>query len=200
MSRYTGPKWRINRRENSNVLGTGEKWKRRQSAPGDFPLPKKKVSEYGIQFREKQRVKRTYGMNETQFRRFFSLARKATGNTGTRFLQLLEMRADSIVFNLGLARTRRHARQLVSHGLVLVNGKRHDVPSTVLNPGDEIKIKDSILKTDAYQQMLQELKDAKTPTWLERFSDGGKVTALPTRDLLDQSIKERLIIELYSKA
>jgi len=199
MARYTGPKWRINRRENTTVLGVSEKWKVRQSAPGQFPIPKKRQTAYGEQFREKQKVKRMYGMTETQFRRFFGIALKATGNTGTRLLQLLELRIDNVVFRLGLAKTRTQARQMVNHGLVTLNGKKHSIPSTILKAGDEVGIKARITKSESYQNTLAETKMIPVPAWLERFTDSGKVVAIPTRDLLDQSIKERLIIELYSK-
>lgn len=199
MARYTGPKWRINRRENASVMGDSDKWRRRPTAPGQFPTSKKRPSEYALQFREKQKVKRTYGMQEKQFRRFFKLAQKAEGNTGTRLLQLLEMRMDNVIYRLGYAATRRQARQLVSHGHVLLNGRKHDVPSTIMQPGDELQIKDKTFKSDAFKLRTEELKNVQMPAWLEKFSQGGKVNAEPTRDMMDQSIKERLIIELYSK-
>ncbi len=199
MARYTGAKWRINRREGATVLGAGEKWRRRLSAPGQFPAPKKRPSEYAIQFREKQKVKRTYGMQERQFRRFYDLAQKAKGNTGTRFLQLLEMRADNVLYRLGFANTRAQARQLVTHGHVLVNGRKHSTPSSILKPGDEITVAPKTLETDAFKQRIEELKTVKVPAWMEKFTNGGKVTAVPTREMMDQSIKERMIVELYSK-
>jgi small subunit ribosomal protein S4 len=198
MARYTGPKWRINRREGAQVLGTGEKWRRRSSVPGMHGRSAR-LSDYGVLFREKQKVKRMYGMQERQFRRFFALARKSTGNTGTRFLQLLELRLDNVLFRLGYAETRPQARQLVAHGHVTLNGKKHNVPSTIVKPGDEIKLKASFLNSPLYQMLNNETRAATVPAWLERYSDGGKVLAEPTRDLIDQSIKERLIIELYSK-
>lgn len=199
MARYTGPKWRINRREGSTVLGVSEKWKKRQGAPGQFPVTRKRPSEYAQQFREKQKVKRSYGMQEKQFRRFFRMALKSTGNTGTRFLQLLELRADNVLFRLGFAKTRTQARQMITHGHVLLNGKKHTVPSTILKPGDELAIKEGTLKSEAFQLGLEELKTVVTPEWLSRLSTGGKVDAEPTREMIDPSIRERLIIELYSK-
>lgn len=199
MARYTGPKWRINRRENATVLGVSEKWRNRQGAPGQFPASRKRPSEYATQFREKQKVKRTYGMQEKQFRRFFKMALKSTGNTGTRFLQLLELRADNVLFRLGYAKTRDQARQMITHRHVLLNGKKHNVPSTILQPGDELSIKESTLKSEPYQMQLEELKNVVAPEWLNRLSTGGKVGAEPTREMIDPSIRERLIIELYSK-
>lgn len=198
MGRYTGPKWRINRREGAQVLGVGEKWRNRNSVPGQHGRSSR-LSEYGVQFREKQKVKRMYGMLEKQFRKFFEEARKSTGNTGTRLLQLLELRVDNVLYRLGYAETRAQARQLVSHGHVMVNGRTHDIPSAVLKAGDEIKLKDSFKKGPLFTQLGGENRAAVVPAWLERYSDGGKVLAEPSRDLLDQSINERLIIELYSK-
>ncbi len=199
MARYTGPKWRINRRENSTVVGVSEKWKRRSVAPGQFPKALKRPTEYAIQFREKQKVKRTYGMLEKQFKRFYALAQKAEGNTGTRFLQLLELRLDNVLFRLGFAKTRDQARQMVVHGHVLVNGKKHDIPSTIMKAGDEMMIKPSVLTSAAFTQRISELSAVKAPAWMEKYSTGGKVIAEPTRDMIDPTIKERLIIELYSK-
>lgn len=201
MARYTGPKWRINRREGATVKGASEKWKKRTNPPGMAASTGtgRRPSDYGAQFREKQKVKRTYGLQERQFRRFFAMAQKSVGNTGTKFLQLLEMRIDNVVYALGLAKTRAQARQMVTHGHILLNGKKHDVASTILKPGDEIQVKDSIAKADAYKLLLEELKMVKVPEWLDRLANGGKVNAVPLREMIDPSIKERLIIELYSK-
>lgn len=126
--RYTGPKWRINRRENAQVLGSNDKWRRRPTLPGQFPTLKKRPSEYAEQFREKQKVKRMYGMSERQFKKFYKLALKSSGNTGTRFLQLLELRLDNVVYRLGFAKTRAQARQIVTHGHVVLNGKKTQYP------------------------------------------------------------------------
>lgn len=199
MSRYTGPKWRINRRENATVLGKGEKWKRRMSLPGQFPVLKKRPSDYAIQFREKQKVKRMYGMTERQFRRFYNLALKSTGNTSTRLLQLLELRADNVLFRLGYATTRNQARQFISHGHVLLNNRKHDVPSTILKPGDELKFKDDFFSKEYVTEIAQQNKATPLPAWVEKLEKGGKVASEPTRDEMDGSIKERLIIELYSR-
>lgn len=199
MARYTGPKWRINRRENATVLSGSDKWRRRPTAPGQFPRAKKPVTEYGHQFREKQKVKRMYGMQEKQFRRYFDIALKAEGNTGTRLLQLLELRIDNVIYRLGLAKTRSQARQMVAHGHVLLNSSKHNVPSTILTPGDEIEVKSKILDNQLMQEIKEELKGVQVPAWIEKHAHGGKVVAEPTRDQMDQTIKERLIIELYSK-
>lgn len=181
------------------MLGSTDKWRRRPTAPGQFPRPKKSLSEYAIQFREKQKVKRMYGMQERQFRRYFGLALKAEGNTGTRFLQLLELRMDNVLFRLGFAKTRSQARQMVTHGHVMLNGEKHNIPSTILQPGDELQIVEKTKKSPLFEQLSEELKATQVPTWMERLAAGGKVVAEPTRDQMDQGIRERLIIELYSK-
>lgn len=198
MSRYTGPKWRINRREGATVLGSGEKWRRRPTAPGMYPTSRR-PTEFGTQLREKQKVKRMYGMTESQFRRFYALAMKATGNTGTRMLQLLEMRIDNVLYRLGLAKTRAQARQFVTHGLVKLNGRKHNIPSTILSVGDELELIAKISKAEHFAVMRQELKMVKTPDWLHSLATGGKVTAEPTREMMDKTINERLIVEYYSK-
>lgn len=197
--RYTGPKWRINRREQSTVLGSSEKWKKRPSMPGQFPILKKRPSDYAMQFREKQKVKRTYGMTERQFRKFYTQALKSTGNTSTRLLQLLEMRLDNVVYQLGFAHTRVQARQFVTHGHIRLNGKKHTIPSTIVKSGDEITFKDSFVGSTIFNEIVQLNKVRKTPSWLNKLANGGKVETEPTRDQIDPTIKERLIIELYSR-
>lgn len=197
--RYTGPKWRINRRENATVLGSSEKWRRRSTLPGQFNVLKKRPSEYAYQFREKQKVKRTYGMTEKQFIRFYNLALKEPGNTSTRLLQLLELRADNVLFKLGFALTRAQARQFVTHGHIKLNGKNHNIPSTILKPGDEIEIDGKVMQSNQMKEVEHRNKAYKVPTWLSQLTSGGKVVAVPTRDEIDSSIKERLIIELYSR-
>jgi small subunit ribosomal protein S4 len=198
MARYTGPKWKINRRENATVLGSTENWKRRTSAPGQHGS-RGRLSVYGEQFREKQKVKRMYGMQERQFRRFYKLALKATGNTGTRLLQLLELRLDNVLYRLGFASTRAQARQMVTHGHVVLNGSKHNVPSTILNPGDEIAFKDKTAGSAMFKEKKEELKSLPTPEWLNKLAKGGKVKAIPTREMMEPSIREILIVELYSK-
>ena len=197
--RYTGPKWRINRRENSTVLGSSDKWKRRMSLPGQFPVLKKRASDYAFQFREKQKVKRMYGLNEKQFRRFYKLALKATGNSGTRLLQLLELRADNVLYKLGLAETRAQARQLINHGHIRLNGKKHTIPSTILKVGDELELTDKIKSSPLFSLIENSLKGYKTPKWLSRLSNGGKVLSEPSREEIEPGIREKLIIELYSR-
>jgi small subunit ribosomal protein S4 len=198
MSRYTGPKWRINRREGATVLGSSEKWKRRSTLPGQFAVLKKRPSEYAYQFREKQKLKRMYGMNEAQFERFYRIALKSP-NTSTRLLQLLEQRVDNVIFRLGLAKTRAQARQMVTHGHIKINNKKHNVPSTIMEPGDEVTINDDVFTANAMKAIIESNKALQVPTWIEKLEKGGKVQSEPTRDQMDKSIKERLVVELYSR-
>lgn len=199
MSRYTGPKWKINRREGATVLTSGDKWKKRTTLPGQFPVLKKRPSDYALQFREKQKVKRMYGMNEAQFERFYKTALKSPGNTSLRLLQLLELRIDNVLFKLGFAATRTQARQFVNHGHVRLNGKKHTVPSTILKPNDEIEVKDALSGSTYMKEITEKAKTLVVPSWLNRLDKGGKVMSEPTRDDMDKTIKERLIIELYSR-
>lgn len=197
--RYTGSKWKINRREGYTVLGRTENWKRRPTLPGHAPVLLKRPSDYAIQFREKQKVKRMYGMNETQFRRFYKLALKSPGNTSTRLLQLLELRADNVLLKLGLASTRSQARQFITHGHITLNGKKHNIPSTILKPGDEITLRPSLKDSPILKDVAAFNKTYNAPAWVQPLENGGKVVTEPTRDEMDGSIKERLIIELYSR-
>lgn len=197
--RYTGPKWKINRREGFTVLGTTEKWKGRSGLPGQFPVLKKRPSEYSIQLREKQKVKRIYGMTEKQFKNFYEKAVKSEGNTSLKLLQLLELRLDNVLYRLGFAVTRSQARQFVSHGLVKLNGKKHNIPSTVLKVGDEVELKDSILNSIQMTEIKNFLKAQTILPWLRQTAKGGVIIDLPAREHMDQSINERLIVELYSR-
>ena len=197
--RYTGPKWRINRRENATVLSSDDKWRRRPTIPGQFNVLKKRPSDYAIQFREKQKVKRMYGMTERQFKRFYKNALKSSGNTSTRLLQLLELRLDNVIYQLGFAMTRAQARQFVTHGHIKLNGKKHDIPSTVVSAGDEIEISEELMNNQLFKEITHKKQSHKAPTWLNVLSKGGKVVSEPTRDEIDNTIRERLIIELYSR-
>lgn len=194
MARYTGPKWKISRRENYDVFGD-ESWKKRPNPPGVHAVSKSRPSNYAVQFREKQKVKRMYGLMEKQFKKIYVDATKATGNTGTIMLQLLETRLDNVVYKLKLAKTRNQARQFVTHGHVLVNGAKLDIPSHKLSVGDEVSLTPKFQKEDHIKVLQAELKNVKLPEWLKN----GKVQSLPTRDMIDQGIEEQLIIEFYSR-
>lgn len=196
MARYTGPKWKISRRENYDVFGNPE-WRKRPSLPGQHPTSKGRPSNYSVQFREKQKVKRMYGVLEKQFRNIYTKATRATGNTGLRMLQILELRLDNVVYKLGLAKSTTQARQFVSHGHITVNGKKVNIPSYKLSVGDQVEYKASFAKGAIAETIAAEMKAVKamTPKWLEN----GKVAMIPTRDMIDQGIKEQLIVELYSR-
>lgn len=194
MARYTGPKWKISRRENYDVHGS-DAWRVRPNPPGVHPTSRNRPSNYAIQFREKQKVKRIYGLLEKQFRNLYVQASKSTGNTGTRMLQLLELRLDNVVYRLNFAKTRDQARQFVTHGHVRVNGEKVSIPSYTLKVGDEITLDPKFEKNEYIKIIKAELKNTTPPKWLK----GGKVNALPTRDMMDQAIDEQQIIEYYSR-
>ena len=159
----------------------------------------KKMSEYGLQLREKQRTKFIYGVLETQFRNTFVKASKKKGKTGENLLILLESRLDNVVFRLGLAATRREARQLVTHGHFTVNGKKVDIPSYTVSAGDVIKVKEKSMSSPKFKEVREMV--IVPPAWLSVDADKleGKVLALPTREQIDTPVAEHLIVELYSK-
>jgi small subunit ribosomal protein S4 len=199
MSRYTGSKWKINRREGATVLGSTEKWKKRSTLPGQFPVLKKRPSDYAIQFREKQKVKRMYGMTETQFARFYKMALKSSGNTALTLLQSLEMRIDNVLYRLGFGLTRAQTRQFITHGHLKLNGKKHNIPSYIVKVGDELQVIDSLFDTVYMKEITEKAKSFVIPSWLNKLEKGGKVLGQPVRDDMDKSIRERLIVELYSR-
>ena len=163
---------------------------------------RRKKSEYSLQLTEKQKVKFVYGIMEKQFRAYYEKAEKAEGKTGAVLLTLIERRLDNVVFRLGLASTRREARQLVNHAHFTVNGKKVNIPSYLVKVGDVIAVKDSSRSTTRFKAIAEgETKSALTPKWLERSDNllGGKVIAAPQREDIDFPVEEHLIVELYSK-
>jgi small subunit ribosomal protein S4 len=198
MARYTGPKRRLERREKASLFGS-DKWQKRPTNPGQHPVQRSRPSEYAMQFREKQKVKRIYGLLEKQFSRAVAEAIQTKGNSGTILLQSLEMRLDNVVYRLGLAKTIMQARQFVNHGHVQVNGQKVDIPSYSVSIGDKITVKKKITDSDAGKVRAEELKDAFIPDWLNNSKSGGEIVAAPKRAQLDQTIDERLIIEFYSR-
>jgi len=209
MARYTGPKCRLCRREGMQLFLKGEKCftekcplKRRPYPPGIHgPRKKPRLSIYGMQLREKQKAKRIYGVLEKQFRRYFEMARKMPGNTGENLLSLLERRLDNVVYRLGFAMTRAQARQLVSHGHVLVNGEKVDIPSYLVKEGDVITLKEKTLENPFVKLSLQKRDSRPIPEWLS-FDENqkiGRVLRLPERKDIGYPIQESLIVELYSK-
>ena len=208
MARYTGPVCRLCRREGAKLFLKGDRcysqkcaFTLRPNAPGQHGAGRHgKMSEYGTQLREKQKVKRAYGILESQFRKYFDIAEKMKGKAGENLLQLLERRLDNVCFRLGIGDSRAQARHLVMHGHVLVNGRKVDIPSYLVNAGDTI----TVAQRSASQEYFKTLKEEGgkgVPKWLE-FDVAeltGKVVAIPERDDIDLTIEEHLIVELYSK-
>ena len=161
----------------------------------------KKVSEYGLQLREKQKAKFIYGVLEKPFRNYFKRAEKMNGMTGDNLMTLLELRLDNVIFRLGLARTRKEARQIVDHKHVLVNGKCVNIPSYLVNVGDSIEIKEKAKSSQRYKDILEVTGGRPVPEWLDADQDNlkGVVKAAPSRDMIDVPVNEMLIVELYSK-
>lgn len=161
----------------------------------------KKVSEYGLQLREKQKAKFIYGVLEKPFRNYFKRAEKMNGMTGDNLMTLLELRLDNVIFRLGLARTRKEARQIVDHKHVLVNGKCVNIPSYLVNAGDSIEIKEKAKSSQRYKDILEVTGGRLVPEWLDADQDNlkGVVKAAPSRDMIDVPVNEMLIVELYSK-
>ena len=206
MARYTDANCKLCRREGQKLFLKGERCysskcalERRNYAPGQHGQARKKISDYGLQLREKQKAKRFYGMQETQFRNLFDKAAKKQGKTGENLLILLETRLDNVVFRLGFAASRKEARQLVTHGHFTVNGKKATIPSMELKAGDVVKVKDK----SASSPKFKEIKDMiiTVPAWMSVDTEKleGKILALPTRDQIDTPVAEHLIVELYSK-
>lgn len=200
MSRYTGPAYKKSRRLGFSTLENGKDLARRPYAPGIHGTSRrKKISEYGIQLQEKQKVRFMYGLNEKQFRRTFDKASKMKGIAGENFLKLLESRLDNLVYRMGLSTTRRGARQIVNHGHILVNGKKVNIPSYTCKPGDVISVKENSMKHKAILNTVE--LNIKTPAFVE--FDNKKLTGtylrLPERNELNADINESLIVEFYNR-
>jgi small subunit ribosomal protein S4 len=199
MAKYVGPKDRLSRRENFDIFSAGAKLTRLNVPPGVHgPKGLRGSSQYGRQLREKQKVKRLYGILEKQFRRYVEDALRAKGNTGEAILMSLEKRLDNVIFRLGFAPSRPSARQMVSHGHVLVNGKKVNIPSYKLVVGDTVSIDTKAGEIPEVKKTLEE-KDIKIPGWLERKALVGKVSALPKREDITEPISEQDIVEFYSR-
>lgn len=201
MARYTGPKSRIARKFGEPIFGPDKVLSRKNYPPGQHGNGrKKKTSEYGIQLREKQKAKYTYGVLEKQFRNLFEKAASARGITGEVLLQFLESRLDNVVFRLGIAPTRAAARQLVSHRHILVDGKIVNIPSYSVKPGQIIAVREKSKSLEVIDNALSGFNHSKYP-WIEwdHSSKSGKYLHLPERADIPENIKEQLIVELYSK-
>jgi small subunit ribosomal protein S4 len=173
---------------------------KRNFPPGQHGKTRKqKLAGYGVQLREKQKVKRIYGVLEDQFRRYFEAADRTRGITGETLLQLLERRFDNVIYRLGLATSRPQARQLVRHGHFLINGKKVDIPSYSLRAGDVVTVKAASEKNATILHAMEEVKGRGVPAWLTFDGAAGKVMSLPTREQINLPVQEQLIVELYSK-
>ncbi len=199
---------RICRREGMKLYLKGTRcetekcaFERRSYAPGQHGQKRKKDTEYGLQLREKQKVKRIYGVLEKQFRRYFSIASRKKGVTGETLLQLLEQRLDNTIYRMGFAESRRQARQVVRHGMVLVNGKKVDIPSYSLKSGDKVGVLESFKENVAVKRSLETLQKRGVPAWLEvdTTSLSGIFKKVPSKDEIALPVQEQLIVELYSK-
>ena len=207
MATYRDSKCRLCRREGAKLFLKGDRcystkcaFERRPVAPGVHGAGRKKVSEYGLQLREKQKTKRIYGVQEGQFRKYYEMADRMKGITGENMLSLLERRLDNVVYRLGFASTRLQARQLVSHAHFTVNGKKVDIPSYIVKAGDVIQVRENKIK-NAYFEQVKNSKAPNMPKWLEGDLEKleGKVLELPKREDIDTQIAEHMIVELYSK-
>ena len=206
MSRYTDANCKLCRREGQKLFLKGERCysskcalERRNYAPGQHGQARKKQSDYGIQFREKQKAKRFYGVQETQFRNLYEKAVKRPGKAGENLMILLETRMDNVVFRLGFASSRKEARQLVTHGHFTVNGKKADIPSMELKAGDVIRVKEKSQSSPKFKEVKE--MSITVPSWMsvEVEKLEGKILTLPTRADIDTPVAEHLIVELYSK-
>lgn len=208
MARYTEASCRLCRREDMKLYLKGDRCytgkcaiDRRGYAPGQHGQRKQKLSEYGIQLREKQKAKRIYGILESQFRKYFDIAENRKGITGDNLLQILETRLDNVVYRLGLATSRKEARQLVLHEHFMVNGHKVNIPSYLISEGDVIQVKDKSKKSAKFKEVVESTSSKNVVKWLEVDFEKleGKVIALPTREDIDLEIEDHLIVELYSR-
>lgn len=208
MARYTEAVCKLCRREGQKLFLKGARCytdkcgiTRRAYAPGQHGQGRKKTSEYGLQLRAKQMTKRFYGVLETQFRGYYDMATRREGKTGDELLSILETRLDNVVYRLGWGSSRPEARQLVVHGHFTINGKRVDIPSYLVKPGEVISIKDQSRQSEKIKAVVEANSAHPVPKWLDinRETLEGKVLALPTREDIDLAVDETLIVELYSK-
>ncbi len=208
MARYTGPACRLCRREGTKLFLKGERclsgkcsFDRRPTAPGQHGAARKKVEEYGMQLREKQKTKRYYGVLEKQFKSYYVKADKMDGITGENLLSLLERRLDNVVYRMGMAESRTDARQLVLHGHFTLNGKKVTIPSIQIKVGDVITVKETSRASEKIKGLMEGLDGRIFPKWLDvdKKNVQAKVIALPKREDIEFPFEEQLIVELYSK-
>ncbi len=208
MARYTGPSCRLCRREKTKLFLKGDRClngkcsiEHRSSAPGQHGAANAKIKEYGKQLREKQKAKRYYGLQEGQFKSYFKEADRVEGVTGSNLLILLERRFDNVVYRMGMAESRKEARQLVLHGHFRVNGKKATIPSMLLKAGDVITVREESRSSVKIKELVEGLDSRIAPKWLMVDKEAVKATieTLPTREDIDFPFEEQLIVELYSK-
>ncbi|MBP1968912.1 small subunit ribosomal protein S4 [Virgibacillus natechei] len=200
MSRFTGSLWKKSRRLGISLTGTGKELDKRPYAPGQHgPNQRKKISEYGLQQQEKQKLRYTYGLNERQFRNLFEQAGKMKGIHGENFMILLDSRLDNMVYRMGLARTRRQSRQLVNHGHILVDGKRVDIPSYTLVPGQVIGLRERSKNLDIIKEAMEVNNFVPEYVTFDADKMEGTFSRYPERSELPAEINEPLIVEFYSR-
>ena len=208
MARYTGPSCKLCRREGTKLFLKGERctsgkcaFDHRSTAPGQHGAARKKVGEYGKQLREKQKARRYYGVLEKQFRHYYDMAEKMEGITGTNLLILLERRLDNVIYRMGMAESRKEARQLVLHAHFTLNGKKVSIPSILIKAGDVIAVKESSKENAKIKALAEALATKTSPKWIEKDAANltAKIVSLPARDDIDFEFDEQLIVELYSK-
>ena len=208
MARYTGSVCRLCRREGAKLFLKGSRcyskkcaFERRPTPPGQHGVRRRKVGDYGLQLREKQKVRRVYGVLERQFRNYFREAETHEGVTGEALLQSLETRLDNVVFRLGFASSRAQARQLVAHGHFAVNGVPTDVPSYAMRPGDRVEVRESRRGREAFKVIRETLRSHQAPDWLslDAAKLAGAVATLPRRDQMPLDLSEQLVVEYYSR-
>ncbi len=208
MARYTESVCRLCRREGLKLYLKGDRCytpkcavERRAYAPGQHGQGRKKVSEYGLQLREKQKARRMYGILEGQFRRYFEKAERQKGITGENLLRLLERRLDNVIYRLGFGASRNESRQLVRHGHFTVNGRKVNIPSYMIRVGDVIAVRDKSKESPRVKELLERAGDRTPPAWLELEAEQARarIVDLPTREQIDCPVQEHLIVELYSR-
>ena len=207
MARYTGPSCKLCRREGEKLYLKGDRCtnkctlERRGNAPGQHGAARKKIEEYGMQLREKQKARRYYGVLESQFEKYYEMAEKKEGMTGENLLILLERRLDNVIYRMGMAESRKEARQLVLHGHFTLNGKKVNIPSLLVKVGDVIAVKESRRDGAKLKALAEAMGDRVKPKWLDADAQNTtcKIVAMPMREDIDFPFNERLIVELYSK-
>ena len=208
MSRYTGPVCRLCRAEGAKLFLKGDRCytekcglTKRNSKPGQHGTRRGKMSEYGIRLREKQKLRRFYGINETQFSTIYKRATGMTGQTGHNFLQLLERRLDNVVYRLGLGVSRSQARQLIFHGHFTVNGRKLDIPSALLKVGDVVAVAEGSRDVPTIKENAEASASRSIPAWLEFNPEAmsGSLVAVPVREQIDVPVNEQLVVEFYAR-